>query len=245
VVVELTVLGCSGSYNGPDGHPCSGYLVRDGASRVWIDCGTGTFGALQQRLSVEDLDAVVLTHAHPDHVVDVYGLHVMLRYALGRQGLPVYAPAGLEEQLGTLVQGDWGGTFSWRAIDGDSEVRVGSLTLRFSRTDHPPPTYAVQVSANGSRLVYTSDTGPEWSVEAFPGGADLVLSEATYLHDEKPAPIHLSAKEAGRFARAAGARQLMLTHLWPRVDRQAAVAEGSAAYGAPVLLAEPGQTTPI
>jgi ribonuclease BN (tRNA processing enzyme) len=243
--VELTVLGCSGSYNGPDGHPCSGYLVRDGDSRVWIDCGTGTFGALQQRLPVEDLSAVVLTHEHPDHVVDVYGLHVMLRYALGRQGLPVYAPAGLEEQLGTLVRGDWGSTFSWRPIDEDAEVRVGSLTLRFSRTDHPPPTYAVEVSASGSRLVYSSDTGPGWSVEAFPGGADLVLSEATYLHDEKPVPIHLSAKEAGRAARAAGARQLMLTHLWPLVDRQAAAAEGSAAYGAPVLLAEPGQTTTI
>ena len=243
--MELTVLGCSGSYNGPDGHPCSGYLVREGDHRVWIDCGTGTFGALQQRLSVEDISAVVLTHAHPDHVVDVYGLHVMMRYAIHRAGLPVYAPLGLQEQLGTLVAGDWGDAFAWTAIDGDSEVRVGPMTLHFSRTDHPPPTYAVQVSANGSRLVYTSDTGPEWSVEAFPGGADLVLSEATYLHDEKPAPIHLSAKEAGAAARAAGARQLMLTHLWPLVARQDAIAEGSAAYGAPVLMAEAGQTTTI
>ena len=72
-----------------------------------------------------------------------------------------------------------------------------------------------------------------------------MLSEATYLHDEKPAPIHLSAKEAGAAARAAGARKLMLTHLWPLVDRPAAVAEGSAAYGEPVVLAEPGQTTII
>jgi len=245
VVVELTVLGCSGSYNGADGRACSGYLVRDGDSQVWIDCGNGTFGALQRHVPVEDLSAVVLTHGHPDHVVDVYGLHVMLRYAIGRTELPIYAPAGLGDQLGGLVQGDWGDAFSWRTIDSDTEVKVGTLTLHFSRTDHPPPTYAVELSANGSRLVYTSDTGPEWSVEAFPGGADLVLSEATYLHDEKPAPIHLSAKEAGRAARAAGAKRLMLTHLWPLVDRQAAVAEGSAAYGEPVLLAEPGQTTTI
>jgi len=243
--VELTVLGCSGSYNGADGRACSGYLVREGDSQVWIDCGTGTFGELQRRMPVDELSAVVLTHEHPDHVVDVYGLHVMMRYALGRKGLPVYAPAGLDQQLGTLVQGDWGGTFSWQAIDSDSEVNVGALTMRFSRTDHPPPTYAVELSGNGSRLVYSSDTGPGWSVEAFAGGADLVLSEATYLHDEKPAPIHLSAKEAGAAARAAGARKLMLTHLWPLVDRPAAVAEGSAAYGEPVVLAEPGQTTII
>ena len=243
--MELTVLGCSGSYSGADGRACSGYLVRDGDSRVWIDCGNGTFGELQRRLPVEDLSAVVLTHAHPDHVVDVYGLHVMLRYALGRSGLPIYAPAGLGDHLGILVGGDWGGAFSWHAIDDDTEVSVGSLALRFSRTDHPPPTYAVQVAANGSRLVYTSDTGPRWSVEAFPGGADLVLSEATYLHDAKPAAIHLSAKEAGAAARAAGARRLMLTHVWPRVDRRDAAAEGSAAYGEPVMLAEPGQTTTI
>ncbi len=243
--MDLTVLGCSGSYGGADGGACSGYLVREGDTRVWLDCGNGTFGQLQRHLPVQDLTAVVLTHEHPDHVVDMYGLHIMLRYGLHRTGLPVYAPAGLAERLGALVEGDWGDAFSWRVIDADDEVTVGSLALRFSRTDHPPPTYAVEVTADGSRLIYTSDTGPAWSAEAFPGGADLVLSEATYLHDEKAAPIHLSAKEAGQAARAAGARRLMLTHLWPQLDRQTVVAEGSAAYGQPVLLAEPHRTTTI
>ena len=82
MVVELTVLGCSGSYGGPDGGACSGYLVEEGDTRVWIDCGNGTFGQLQRRLAVEDLTAVILTHEHPDHCVDMYGLHVMARYAL-------------------------------------------------------------------------------------------------------------------------------------------------------------------
>lgn len=243
--MELTVLGCSGSYGGPDGGACSGYLVGDGDTRVWLDCGNGTFGQLQRHVAVEDLTAVVLTHQHPDHCVDMYGLHIMARYGLGRRELPVYAPAGLAETLGVLVGGDWGDTFSWQTIDADEPVTVGSLALRFSRTDHPPPTYAVEVASNGARLVYTSDTGPAWSVESFAGRADLVLSEATYLHDEKAAPIHLSAKEAGQAARAAGARRLMLTHVWPQVDHQQIVVEGSAAYGAPVLLAEPGLRTTI
>lgn len=243
--MELTVLGCSGSYAGPGADACSGYLVRAGDATVWLDCGNGTFGPLQRHVDVADLSAVVITHQHPDHCVDMYGLHVMLRYALHRRGLPVYAPEGLEAHLGTLVGGDWGDTFSWHPISEADPVTVGPLTLRFSRTDHPPPTYAVELAADGARLVYTSDSGPGWTVGAFPAGADLVLSEATYLHDQKAAPIHLSAREAGTAARDAGARRLMLTHLWPPVDRHLAAAEGSAAYGAPVVLAEPGLVTTI
>jgi ribonuclease BN (tRNA processing enzyme) len=238
--MDLTVLGCSGSYGGPDGGACSGYLIRDGDTALWIDCGNGTFGQLQRHLPVEDLTAVVLTHEHPDHCVDLYGLHVMLRYGLHRQNLPVYAPVGIGEHLGSLVGNDWGGTFAWHAIDETEPVTIGSTTLRFSRTDHPPPTYAVEITAGDARLVYTSDTGPRWSIEAFPAGADLVLSEATYLHDHKAAPIHLSAKEAGTYAKAAKARRLVLTHLWPQVDPQLIVAEATAAFGAPVSLATPG-----
>jgi ribonuclease BN (tRNA processing enzyme) len=93
--------------------------------------------------------------------------------------------------------------------------------------------------------VYTSDTGPGWSVAAFPPGADLVLSEATYLHHSKSAPIHLSAKEAGAAARAADAHRLMLTHVWPQLDPALIAAEGSGAFGAPVILAEPGLVTAV
>src|SRR5205807_634141 len=111
--------------------------------------------------------------------------------------------------------------------------------LRFSRTDHPPPTYAVELGSGDKRMVYTSDTGPGWSVDAFEPGADLVLSEATYLHDDRPSPIHLSARQAGEAARAAKARRLLLTHLWPKIDPVSSVEEGSEAYGAPVTLAAP------
>jgi ribonuclease BN (tRNA processing enzyme) len=88
-------------------------------------------------------------------------------------------------------------------------------------------------------MVYTADTGPDWSVDAFGAGADLVLSEASYLHDEIPIGIHLSAHQAGLAAREARAQRLMLTHLWPQVDPVASIAEGSEAFGEPVLLAVP------
>jgi ribonuclease BN (tRNA processing enzyme) len=242
--VELTVLGASGSYGSPTGGPCSGYLVRAGDTTIVLDCGNGILPNLQQHVVVEDLTAVVITHIHPDHCVDLYGLFVLNRFGLERFGLPVYAPEGVERTLGALVD-DWADTFDWRAIDDGDAANVDDVKLRFSRTDHPPPTYGVEVAADGKRLVYTSDTGPDWTVGAFDPGADLVLSEATYQRDAKSVSWHLSAEEAGVGAREASARRLMITHLWPRLDPVASLGEASAAFGAEVTLAAPHLSTRV
>ena len=242
--MELTVLGCSGSYNAPPAGACSGYLLRDGDTTIWMDCGHGSFTNLQRQMDPGDLTAIVITHEHPDHCVDVYGLHVLLRYGLERSGVPVYAPAGADDRLGTLAS--WGDTFDWHGIDDGARTTVGSIGLAFSRTDHPPPTFAVEATgADGRRLVYSSDTGPDWSVDAFAPGADLVLSEASYEHADRRSPIHLSGRQAGAAARAARAQRLVLTHLWPRVDPDVVVAEGSEAFGAAVTLASVDLTLPI
>ena len=243
--MELTVLGCSGSYGAPAGGACSGYLVRAGSAALWLDCGNGTLANLQRHIAIDDVTAVVITHWHPDHCADIYGLHVLLKYGLGRTGFPVYAPEGTEDRLATLVDGDWGGAFAWAAVADNDAVAVGDAGLRFSRTSHPPPTLAVEVTADGKRLVYSADTGPEWSPEAFGGGADLVLSEASFQKDNENSGIHLSARQAGDAARHAGARRLMLTHLWPGLDPTASVVEGSEAFGREVMLAAPHQRTRI
>jgi ribonuclease BN (tRNA processing enzyme) len=245
VAVELTVLGCSGSFGAPAGGACSGYLVRTAAATLWLDCGNGTLANLQRHAAVDDVSAVVVTHWHPDHCVDLYGLHVLLKYGMDRRGLPVYAPEGTEDRLGTLVDGDWGGVFAWTAVDDGDTTTVEDCGLRFSRTAHPPPTTAVELSADGKRLVYTADTGPDWSPEVFGPGADLILSEATFQRGNEGTGIHLSARQAGEAARAAGARRLMLTHLWPGLDPTASVVEGSEAFGREVLLAAPHQRTRI
>jgi ribonuclease BN (tRNA processing enzyme) len=244
VVVELTVLGSSGSYGSPAGGACSGYLVRAAANVVWLDCGNGSFANLQQHADPAELTAVVITHSHPDHCVDIYGLHVLNKYGLERARLPVYAPEGVKKQLEPLV-GQWADTFDWRLVGDGDTVAIDGVDLCFSRTDHPPPTMAVEIAHDGKRIVYTSDTGPGWSCDAFGTGADLVLSEATYQHDDIRAPIHLSARQAGDAARTAGARHLMLTHLWPTLDPIASVEEGSEAFGKAVVLAAPHLVTHI
>ena len=240
--MELTVLGCSGSYGAPVGGACSGYVVRAGEAVIWMDCGNGTFANLQQHVNPDDITAVVISHAHADHCVDIYGLHVLYKYGLERSCLPVYAPEGVEKTLEGLV-GEWTDTFDWNLIADGDHVEVSGVSMKFARTDHPVPTVAVDMGYAEKRLVYTADTGPGWSVEAFAPGADLVLSEATYQHDDIRAPIHLSARQAGEAARAARARRLMLTHLWPTLDPVASVEEGSEAFGHAVTLAAPHLVT--
>jgi len=242
--VELTVLGCSGSYGAPAGGACSGYLVRAGDTVLWLDCGNGSFANLQQHVDPAELTAVIITHGHPDHCVDIYGLHVFNKYGLERDRLPVFAPDGVEKQLEELV-GEWTDTFDWKLVGDGDRVEIGDVGLRFSRTDHPPPTVAVEVAHEGRRLVYTSDTGPGWGCEVFGPGADLLVAEATYQHDDVRAPIHLSARQAGEMAANARARHLMLTHLWPTLDPVASVEEGSEAFGRPVVLAAPHLVTHV
>ncbi len=242
--MELTVLGCSGSYGAPAGGACSGYLVRAGDANIWMDCGNGSFTNLQHHIDPAELTAVVISHGHADHSVDIYGLHVMYRYGLDRRDLPVYAPEGLESVLAGLV-GSFGDTFDWRTVGDGDAATVGEATLRFSRTDHPPPTLAIEIAQGGKRLVYTADTGPGWGVDAFGPGADLVLSEATYMHDDIRVPIHLSARQAGSAARDASARHLVITHLWPTLDPVASVEEASEAFGRAVTLAAPHLVTHV
>ncbi len=232
---DVTVLGCSGSYNA-DGNPCSGYLVQAGGVNVWMDCGNGTLSNLQRHLDVNDLDAVVISHSHPDHCVDLFSLHVLATYGLERTGIPVIAAPEVSSRMLPLAR-TWKSTFEWREVADGDRTELGGASLQFSRTDHPVPTVAIEIGAAGKRLVYTADTGPSWSPEVFERGADLLLSEATYLHDDRRSPIHLSAKQAGTFARDAGARRLVLTHLWPTVDPARSAAEGGDAFGDAVTLA--------
>ena len=232
--LTVTILGTNGSYPGPGG-ACSGYLVRGSGTTVWLDAGSGTLANLQQHIGLRDVDAVVLSHEHPDHWSDLEGFRVACAYVVERSGVPVYATAGLGKRLFPGMEP----TLDWNVVTDGDDVTVGGLGLRFSRTDHPPETLAVRVDADGRSLAYSADTGPGWSFEALGPGIDLALCEATYLADrEGTLGGHLSARQAGTMAREAGVGRLMLTHVWPVVDQSRSEEEGSAAFGRPVELAE-------
>jgi len=237
VGLSITVLGCDGSYAGPGG-AASGYLLRGGGATVWVDCGPGTLAALQTHIGLDQVDAIVISHEHPDHRNDLEGFAVACTYVVRRHGVPVHAPAGVREHgyhtgPPALLLSD--------LVDG-SRFAVGGMAFTASRTDHGPETLALRVEVDGRSLGYTADTGPGWSPARLGPPLDLLVSEATYTAEHEGEAQHLSGREAGRLAREAGARRLLLTHLWPITDRAALQVEAEAAYGNPVELAEPGCT---
>jgi ribonuclease BN (tRNA processing enzyme) len=234
VGLSLTVLGCSGSYARPR-EACSGYLVRSGETTVWLDAGPGTLATLQEHAGLDGVDAIVLSHEHPDHWRDLEGYLVACRYGTRpRTGVPVYAPAGLRDHS----YFDLEPTFAWHEVADGDRLAIGALDLRFSRTDHGVETLAVRVDAGGRSLGYSADSGPGWSLEALGPALDLALCEATLASDEEGKVQHMSARQAGASARAAGVRRLLLTHLWPTLDLARSQAEGSEAFGAPAELAK-------
>ena len=232
--LAVTVLGCNGSFPGRGG-ACSGYLVDDGTTKVWLDAGSGTLANLQCHVTLDQLDAVVVSHGHPDHWSDLEGWNVVLQYALDRSGFPVYAPSGLKEQTYDGMP-----NVAWVDVADGDRVSIGSVEATFSRTDHGPETLAVRMDAGGRSFGYSADTGPAWSLEALGAGLDLALCEATVATEQEGRVRHLSARQAGEQARAAGAGRLVLTHLWPTVDADRTGEEGAAAFGSPVELAAVG-----
>ena len=231
--LSLTVLGRSGSYPGP-GEACSGYLVRGAGATVWLDAGSGTLANLQRHVGLGDVDAVVLSHEHPDHWSDVEGYWVALTYGeCRRSGVPVYAPSGVRERSSSRFEP----TFDWRVVGDGDVAAVGGLSLRFSRTDHRPETLAVRIDGEGGSIGYSADTGPGWTLSELGPGLDLALCEASYTSDKQGAPGHLTAAQAGATARHAGVGRLLLTHLWPTIDPARSEAEGTESFGRRVDIA--------
>jgi len=231
--LTLTVLGCSGTYAAPGG-ACSGYLVSDGSTTVWIDAGSGTLANLQRHVPLDGVDALVLSHEHPDHWTDLEGFFNVCRFVTGKKGIPVYAPAGLK---GHTYNDDESPYFEWRDVNDGASASVGGLELTFSRTDHGPETLGMRIDSGGRSLGYSADTGPKWSLGNLGPGLDLALCEATFLQDQEGELQHLSGRQAGMSAREAGAGRLVLTHIWPTIDSDRSRAEAADAYGGPVQVA--------
>jgi ribonuclease BN (tRNA processing enzyme) len=234
VALSVTVLGSSGVYGGVHG-ACSGYLVRAGGTAVLMDAGPGSLANLQRHVGLGDLDAIVLSHSHPDHWVELPVLRNALRYVLGRSGVALYATAETLELADPLCGDTLGATFSPTVITDRSEFRTGPIAWRTARTDHPVETMSFAAVVGGTTLAYSADTGPGWSLADLARDVDLALVEATFLDGAAdPHPVHLEAPQAGRIAREANARRLVLTHLLPGTDVATSVVQAEHAYGAPV-----------
>lgn len=231
--MRLTVLGGCGAW--PEaGLACSGYLIEQDDFKLVVDVGYATVPRLLSYIDATLIDAVYISHGHPDHCAD---LNPLLRARALRADapapLPVYAPAGALDAVLALDQpGTLDGSYQVRTIGPGENLEIGPFRAETRLLPHWRPNLGVRLTADGRVLAYTGDSGPSDEVVKLARDADLLIAEATYLDPVPPdARPHLSsASVAGRQAAAAGAARLLLTHLWPGSDHAAAVAEAAARY---------------
>ena len=246
--MRLTVVGCSGSGPGP-ASPASCYLVEHDGFRVLLDLGNGSFGALQALADPDTVDAVYLSHLHADHCLDVAPFVVWHRYSglATKPRVPLFAPVGAERRLALAYDADGDGltdVFDFVPV-GAGRLELGPFTAMLVRTAHPVECYAIRLTADGRSLVYTGDTGASAAVVELARGADVLLSEAAHPDiPGLPQDLHLTGREAGEHATAAGVGRLLVTHVPPWGDPAAQLASARAVF-ATAELVEPGATYEI
>lgn len=247
--MRLTVIGCSGSMPGP-GSAGSCYLVEHEGFRLVLDLGNGSLGALQQHIALTDIDAVVLSHLHPDHCVDLTSLYIAHRYGPYEFGsrVPVFGPSDAAERMsqmyGMSSSRGMSGVFDFRELG--SAATVGPFRVRADRVAHPVEAYGIRLSVADASLVYTGDTGPCRAIEQLAGGADVLLSEATFVDgDDNPVDLHLTGRQAGALAEHAGVGRLLLTHVPPWNDPEVARAEAEVAFQGAIDVATPGMCVDV
>ena len=259
--MKVTVLGKSPSWQDAGG-TCSGYLVEDGDSTLLLDCGNGVFGKLREHRDYTEVDAVVLSHLHADHFLDLVPYAYALIYAPRQQPVPVppwpgtdsparprlIAPPGTAEAFRRIV-GTWGNedliesAFALEEYALESRPHVGSIGIRFATVPHFTETFAVALASteSGGSLVYGADSRPSDELVEFARGAELLIVEATLPRPERTGIRgHMTPAEAGDHARRAGARRVVLTHISDELDPVWARTQASEAFGGPVEVAVQG-----
>jgi ribonuclease BN (tRNA processing enzyme) len=252
VTSRLVVLGSCGAWPEPGG-ACSGYVLEHRGYRILLDLGYETLSRLLQLLDStagDGLDAVVVSHHHPDHMVDLHGLFRARWFGhRGASPLPLYATPKVYETLVALEDDD--DTELRQVFDAHplpaGAYQLGPFQLTSVSLPHFVPNAGVRLSAPDLTVAYTGDTGPHRALVELGRDADLYVMEATARDQQASAPrstavprLHLRASEAGQAADQARARRLLLTHFWPGNDRRQSAEAAAGAYGGEILVAHDG-----
>ncbi len=242
--MRVTVLGKSPSWQDAGG-ACSGYLVQSEDTTVLMDCGNGVFAKMRERIDYVDLDGIVISHLHADHILELVPYASGQRYGPRKRASPprLIAPPGAPEAFAGMSEATRMTAehielaFDVSIYDPSDTVALGELRVRFQPVPHFIPTNAVELAGDGARLTYSADCGPNDELCAFAAGTDLLLIEATL-----PVPDmgHLTAEQAGAHGARAGAKRVVLTHFSDELDVEWARAEGERGFGAPVDAAHEG-----
>ena len=247
--MRITVIGCSGSFPGPDS-PASCYLLEaddaDGRSwRVLLELGNGALGALHNYIDPLSVDGVLVSHLHPDHYMDLCGYYVLRRY--GPQGpqrpIPVWGPAGIADRMAHAydLPLDPGMREDFDFNEYDGKFDIGPFTVEPIEVDHPVPAYGLRIIADGATFGYSGDTGPCEGLDRVAADVPLLIAEASFRScDDNPPHIHLTGADCGSVASRKRVGRLVLTHIPPWFGSDMAMSEATAAFAGDVELARPG-----
>ena len=260
--MRITVLGKSPAWQDAGG-ACSGYLVEAAGCNVLLDCGCGVFGKLRGHLDYCEVHAVVISHLHADHILDLVPFASALTYAPRQQPVPVGGHPGTDTPHRPRLIAPQGAADAFRRVCGGSGMpeqhvekafdlaeygpedsfSIGPLELRFRSVPHFLPTHAVELREGDARLTFGADSSPSDDLCDFARDTSLLLIEATLPRPEREGPRgHLTPGEAGEHGRRAGARRLVLTHFSDEMDAEWARREAEDAFGGPVEVAREGAT---
>ena len=231
VSLSVTVLGSAAMYATRE-RACSGYLVTSPRARIWMDAGGGTWRNLQNVCTQDNLDAIVLSHRHPDHTIDVFQCFHWRRYGKleSMRKIPLLAPAETLERL-VGFSNELDESFELRAVRAGESVQFQDVSLSFHHMAHPPETVGVRLECDGSVVGYSSDTGPQGDLDGLAGGAQVFICEATFQESDEEWEGHMTAAQAGKAAASAGAERLVLTHLPDGRDLDISLKEARNACG--------------
>jgi ribonuclease BN (tRNA processing enzyme) len=260
--VEITVLGKSPSWQDAGG-ACSGYVVEDGETCVLLDCGSGVFSELRRIRDYLAVDAIVVSHMHADHFLDLVPYACALSFAPRQLPFPVgdwpgtehparpqlWLPPGASHVLRAVAQagsqpGLFDSAFDMHEYDIAQTLALGSLRLRFQPVPHYVPCNAIELRSTngGGRFVFGADHGPTDALREFAARTDLLMLEASlpFPIPDDPSRGHLTATEAGEHAAACEAARLVLTHITDELDYDQALADAARGYAGPIEIARPG-----
>lgn len=244
--IELVVIGGSGTYPRPGG-ACNSYLIRSDRTKVLIDLGPGSLSRLFQWEKPETLDAVFISHMHPDHFIDIFPLRYYLQFSAAKNRLPlkVFAPPGSKDRLMPVFSDrnidGFDQVFDWNELRADGKITVNEFNVSPQEVPHLPPTYSLSVVRGGDKIFYTSDTAYDEIIAELAGGASLFLCEASLSRDANGNVAHLNGYQAGKLAAMAGVKHLILTHLWPHFDADEIKSDAEQEFDGPIDLAEDGR----
>ena len=242
-IMKLTVLGsgtCVPSLN----RNAPGYFLTAGDCRILVDCGSGTLLQLERAgKSYRDIDAVFITHGHPDHFADLMPLIHALIATPGykrQRDLSIVGPEGFIAYYNKAVAPIFGSIrdFPVQTIAIDDKLAFGPFQVCAAKTVHSADSIAYRFEHNSRSVVFTGDTDYDQEVIALAGGADLLIADCSFP-DSLKAKGHLSAGECGLVARKAGVGKLLLSHLYPAPSPYSdRVTESRINFGGDIMLAE-------